>query len=164
MLPDTELFPLQGDSLRNWLRTAGQMIFTEFDTGIEALDFLRLNGAAIRTSDFYDIRREVLATHTYTDMLLTYPDNQLIPAAWHVADHGLDLSTDYLYRFKVFGEDPGTGDEITSYFAISSDRQLSPGQAKDLLGSMIVGEADFYEIVVSGIEMDSALVRPGVFG
>lgn len=157
-----DFFPLSGTGLRNWLRTAGQALFTEFESGAEALDFLRLQGAAIRDSDFYDIRRQVLGLQKYQDQLEGYRPNDLIPAAWHVDDHGLNLSRDFFYRVRVDGVDPSTGESISKYFAISSDRQLSKGQVEDELGSMIVGEEDFYEIQVSGMEVVSALARPGV--
>jgi len=159
MLPETD-FPIKGDGLRNWLRTAGQSIYTAFDTGAESLEYLRSIGGAIRTQDFYDIRRQVLELGKYTENLTSYTDNQLTPMAWHNSTHGLELSSNFLYRLKVFGTDPNTGESVEKFFAISSDQQLTPGEAKDILGGMIAGEETFYEVTVDSIELFEALVSP----
>ena len=159
-----EIFPIRGEEFRNWLRTAGQEIFSLYPTGAEALDWLRGEGAAIRDADFYQIRREVLGASRYQEQIETYAADQLIPAAWHVQDHGLELSNQFLYRIQVFGTDPATGEQITKYFAVSSGRQLTPNEAADLLGELIVGEEEFYEIAVERMELYQALARPGTFG
>lgn len=160
MLPEGEGFPLRGEALRNWLRTSGQGIFTEFETGREALDYLREQGASIRDADFYAIRREVANLGTYAGLMGDVPDNQYIPLAYHVTDHGLDLSRDFMYRVKVSGTDPATGEDIDSFFAISSDRQLTKGEVIDQLGALIEGASEFYDIVPEEYEVTTALRRP----
>ena len=149
--------------MRDWLRTAGQQIFTGFDTGAESLEYLRSIGGGIRTEDFYGIRREVLSLGKYTESLVSYTDNQLVPMAWHNSTHGLQLSSNFLYRMKVTGTDPNTGDAVEKFFAISSDSQLTPGEAKDILGGMIVGEESFYEVSVDTIDLHEALVAGGYY-
>lgn len=160
MSPLEDSFPLRGEALRNWLRTAGQDIFTEFETGREALDYLREQGAAIRDADFYAIRRQVANVGTYAGLMGDVVEDQFIPLAYHVTDHGLNLSRDFMYRVKVTGTDPETGEDVQSWFAISSDRQLTKGEVIDQLGSMIAGEETFYDIVPDEYEVTAALRRP----
>lgn len=155
-----EAFPYSGIALQNWLRTSGQNIFTEFETGAAGLEYLRSIGGSIRDSTFYEIRRQVLGLEKYQENLGNVDDNNLIPMAWTVSDHGLDLSQNFLYRVEVTGTDPTDGTPVTKYFAISSDKQLTPGQVTDALGAMIGGESVFYEIEAEDYTVTSALVRP----
>lgn len=160
MLPGS--FPFSGQALQNWLRTSGQQIFTSFETGAEGLEFLRSQGASIRDSSFYEIRREVLGLQKYQEQLSHIGENNLLPAAYHVSDHGLELSNNFLYRVQVGGFDPVTGEQVDKFFAISSNRQLTPGEVIDNLGAMIEGESVFYEIEAEDYTVISALAKPGV--
>ncbi len=162
MLPESE-FPIKGDALRDWLRTAGQSVFTAFESGTDALTWLRDQGASIRTADFYDIRRQVLEIGKYQEQVSRVLESNLIPAAWHITDHGLELSEQFLYRLKVNGTDPATGEEISKFFAIKSGRQLTPGEAMDQLGDMLAGEEETYEIEVESMQVTAALARPDTF-
>ena len=124
---DFETLPgfLQGESLRNWLRTDGAGIFSAFSTGIDALEFARELGVSIRTSDFYQIRREVLAQIESAQPLFGYPDNQLIPYAWHETNHGMDFSTEFTYRVHEFGRDRNTGVLRDQWVSVASDRIMT---------------------------------------
>jgi hypothetical protein len=157
MLPDN--FPLTGQGLKNWLRTDGSDLFRDTTSGAEALDLLRSMGGAIRDSDFYAIRREVLGLGRYTEILSTYDDDKLIPVAYTYQTSGLALSSEFLYRVKAYGTDPQTGNEIEKYFSVSSNNQLTPGQVKDAIGQMVVGEEGFYSINVDRFELYEALKR-----
>lgn len=128
---------LQGDALRNWLRTDGAGIFTAFETGIEALDFAREAGLKIRTQDFYSIRREVLNVVESSQPLINYPENELIPWNWHVTDHGLDLSTDFQYRIHLFGSDPDSGFLKDQWMTVASDRQLTIDEVREVARSYV---------------------------
>lgn len=128
---------LRGDALRNWLRTDGAGIFTAFETGSEALDFARSYGLAIRTEDFYSIRREVLNVANSSQPLLEYPNNQLIPLNWHVQDHGLDLTTDYQYRIHLYGADAETGFLKDQWMTVASNRQLTIAEVQDVARSYV---------------------------
>jgi hypothetical protein len=154
---------LSGQELYNWLRTAGQQVFTEFDTGAAGLDFLRSNDFQIRTQTFYDIRRQVLDINKYQEALVPYEGDNLIPVAWHDTSHGLGLTEKLLYRIEVTGVDPNTGEDITKTFAIGSNQRLSKNEVTDILGSMIEGEAQFYSIVPEEYNVVAALARPGAF-
>lgn len=123
---------LRGDKLRNWLLTDGAEIFAAFDTGAEALQFFREGGGSIRTADFYSIRRQVLNRTESSTPLQDYPTNQLIPLNWHVTDHGLDLSTDFLYNIKLIGLDTETGLLKEQWMSVASDRQLTSDQVKEV--------------------------------
>ena len=135
----TEELPgfLSGQSFYNWLRTDGQGIFTAFETGIKALNFLRELGSGIRTQVFYEIRREVLAVAASSQPLLDYPDNQLVPLNWHVQDHGLELSSEFQYRIHMYGSDQETGVLKDQWMTIASDRQLTPDQIKEVARSYV---------------------------
>jgi len=156
-------FPLEGDKLRSFLLHDGWKLLTAFDSGAATLDFLRDNGMKIRTQDFYEIRRAVLNMQSQSDVLPSVPGNELVPLAEHVTIHGWDLSQNFLYRFRVDGVDPKTELAVTKYFAISSNKQLSPNEAADILGGMIVGEEEFYEVRAEHIELVGALARPGLW-
>jgi hypothetical protein len=147
---DFEVLPglLRGDELRNWLRTDGAGLFTAFDTGVEALSFARDLGLAIRTQDFYEIRRQVLNVAESSQPLLNYPDNQLIPLNFHVQDHGLDLTTEFQYRIHMYGADENTGLLKGQWMTVASDRQLTIDEVKEVARSY-VGEGG-----VSGEIMD----------
>jgi len=158
-----DIFPLGGDELRNWLRTSGSGLFESFTSGADILEILRSEGAAIRTSDFYAIRRQVLERVQTDQRMLDYGGDQLIPAAWHMDDHGWNLSQDYLYIVKVRGEDPLTYDPVEKFMSVSSSRQMTTEEVFDELNAMIIGEEEFYEIIPTDFELDRALVRPGVY-
>lgn len=160
----TQIFPYGGDELRNWLRTSASNLFEAFETGAAFLEHLRSEGAAIRTSDFYDIRRQVLERVAQDQRLIDYGTDQLVPAAWHMSDHGWQISQDYLYIVKVYGEDPITHDQIETFLSVSSSRQLSMDEIFDTLDGMILGEEEFYEIRPEQMTLDRALVKPGVYG
>lgn len=160
-------FPLRGEGLRNWLRTSGQSLFTEFESGADMLDFLRSNGVAIRTQDFYGIRQEVLSLR---DSILSneaplfnigdrYPDS-LIPMGYTIFDHGFDLSSNFLYRFRIESTNPQTGDVQYQYMAVGSDRQLSFSEAQDLMQSLFTGEYIEGGYSVTDMAIDSAFGRP----
>jgi hypothetical protein len=158
-----EIFPLFGEELRNWLRTAGQKLFTGDLSGAEALDLLREAGGQIRTADFYAIRREVLYEYNleqyYKQQLAEYDENSLIPAAWHSTTHGLELSTNFLYRVKVTGYDPITGEPVERWLSVGSDDQLTKSQVIDWLGSMLEENKDSCPIDIEDMEIESALAR-----
>ncbi len=160
-------FPLEGEGLRNWLRTSGQSLFTEFGSGAELLDFLRLNGVSIRTQDFYGIRQEVLS---FRDSVLSneaplfnigdqYP-NSLIPMGYTIFDHGFDLSSNFLYRFRIESANPQTGDVQYQYMAVGSDRQLTFSEAQDLMQSLFTGEYIEGGYNVTDMAIDAAFGRP----
>jgi len=140
MLPfDFEVLPglFRGDELRNWLRTDGAGIFTTFESGAKALEFVRGLGVAIRDSDFYSIRREVLNVAQSSQPLLDYPNNQLIPIAWHVQDHGLELSSEFQYRIHMYGADVNTGILKGQWMTVASNRQLTIDEVQEVARSYV---------------------------
>lgn len=134
-----EILPglMRGEALRNWLRTDGAAIFRSFSTGVEALDYVRELGLAIRSQDFYAIRREVLEVTSSSIKLMNYPDNQLIPLNWHVKNHGLELSSDFQYRINMIGADQNTGILKNQWMTIASDRQLTPNEVREAARSYV---------------------------
>lgn len=137
---------LRGADLRDWLRTDGASLFTAFDSGIEALEFFREGGGKIRTQDFYQVRNEVLNRVDSGSFLEGYPGNQLVPLQWHVIEHGLDLSTEFLYNIKLIGYDTKTGILKEQWMGVPSDHQLTPDEIKDVAASYVGEGGDSGEI------------------
>jgi len=128
---------LRGEALRSWLLTDGASIFSAFDSVGEALDFFREGGGAIRTQDFYKIAQQVFSRTESGAPLSDYPTNQLVPLNWHVSDHGLDLSSDFLYNIKLIGLDQNTGYLKEQWLGVASDRQLTPDEIKEVARSYV---------------------------
>lgn len=128
---------LRGQELRNWLRTDGIGLFRTFGTTSEALSFARDLGLQIRTQDFYSIARQVQNVITSGDKLMGYSTDQLIPLAWHVQDHGMELSSEFQYRIQMFGADSATGFLKSQWMTIASDRQLTIDEVKDVANTYV---------------------------
>ena len=150
-----------GDELKNWLRTSGEAIFTS-QTGEQALDFIREQGMQIRTSDFYDIRREVLGRQKYTEQLAGLTENTLIPQAWTVFDHGLNLSENFQYRFNVTGTTTSTGEAFDRRYAVSSMYQLTPQEAANQLTSMLMNAEEESAMTIDAMDLTASLGNPGM--
>lgn len=150
---------LKGSALRNWLRTDGAGIFRAFGSGVEALGYVREHLGAIRTQDFYQIRREVLAVQTAEVEPGTYPGDQLIPMRSHVQDHGLNLSSEYQYRVQLFGYDPNTGQLKDQWMTIASDHQLTPDQVQDTARAYLGEGGESGDIVLSAFGGITAMRR-----
>jgi hypothetical protein len=162
-------FPLSGDSLRNWLRTAGSFLFGEFESGSDLLGFLRDNGVVIRRQDFYSIRREVLNTAQEIGdnlpSLATLEDTQpdsLIPMGLTITDSGLDLSDAFLYRYHIEAINPDTGEVQDQFIAVASAYQLTFNEARDLIGSYFTGEYITEGFEVTDIALQSAFGNPNI--
>jgi len=139
---------LSGQAIRNWLRTDGAGIFRAFESGNQALQYIRSHLGAIRTQDFYDIRRQVLSLQTAGDALRGYNTSQLIPRAWHSTDHGLNLSSQFLYRIELFGFDSNTGQIKNQTMSVATDRQLTIDQVQDVARSYIGEGGESGDIVL----------------
>lgn len=162
-----EPFPLSGGELRNWLFHDTPDRFWLEASGAEQLDFLRLQGVQISSEAFYNIRAgrlylmgEVASLRgDLTRLALQFPD-ALLPAGLAVYDHGWQMSADWLYRFKLTGTDPITGEATESYMMIASDTQLTYQQARDRVSSMIGPEGTNTTPGIVEWELDSAYGRP----
>lgn len=152
-----------GEALRGLLRSPSFEGFFNRFSGADMLRQLRGLGIEIRTQDFYDIRRDVLGLTKYQEQIERLNPERPVPRAWIAQEHGWELSQDFHYRFRVTGSDPNTGEEIESFFAISSDTELTKEQAQNTMTSMLLGEEEFYGISPDEVEMYSALARPGIF-
>jgi len=150
---------LSGQALRNWLRTDGQGIFTAFKTGAQALDFMREHFGAIRTQDFYNIRREVLSVVESSKPIFGYPTDQLIPRAWHITDHGLQLSSEFQYRIDIIGHDPLTGELKEQWMTVAADRQLTQNEVQEVARSYIGEGGESGEIVLASFGEIQPLMR-----
>lgn len=174
MLPDEIIppesgatFPLSGQGLNDWLNTAGQFLFSEIPDGAQLYDFLRNNGVSIPVADFYNIRAQVLLRNdlinenetSLTTLADQFPDS-LVPLGYTVSEHGYDLSSNFLYRFRVEGVNPDTGETQFTYMAVGSDRQLTFQEARDRAGSLHFENYLDKGFVETDFAIDAAFVRP----
>lgn len=141
-------------SLDDWRTRSGAAIFNDLQAG----------GLGIREQDFYAIRREVLDLYRYQEQIEALKPTTRVPRAWMSDKHRMDMKNDYQYRFRVEGLDPETGDEVEAFYSISTGQELTKQNAEDAIMSMLIGEEDFYEIVVKNATLYQALHMPGVFG
>lgn len=156
---DTIIEPLRGNVADNWLRTAGKGLFYAFETGKAALDYFRSNMGQIRTSVFYEIRREVLSEQSFIGDIAKLGQYDLIPKAWHNAEHGLNLSAGYEYRVHAYGYDPSSGMMKDRWMTIASDRQLSKADVFSV-ATMYSQEGQYSdEIVIETFGEVEAMVR-----
>jgi len=153
-----------GAELRNWLRTSFQGIFTSGLSGRDALAMFRDFGGQIRTSDFYSIRREVLEEYNrqqeYTRQLAAYDPYALIPAGWHSTDHGLNLSTQFLYRVEVTGFDRETFEPVTRYLSVASDRQMTPSEVLAGANWILIETPESLSLEMGEAEIVGSMARP----
>jgi len=156
---DNQFAGMSGDSLLNWLRTDGAAIFSSFDTGEAALDWFREQGGHVSTSNWYMVRRQVLDLELYSERLSGLDDSDLIPLAWTQSGTGLRLGADFCYRFKVEGFDADGNSLEDAWLSVDSARQLTLGQAKD----MLYGFTDEWGLVsdckITGLSLCEALGR-----
>jgi len=166
MFPFIEIPFLRGPQLFNWLQHSGSKLFTEFESGAQALHFLRAEGAHIATQTFYAIRRDVLGRVALDEERIAafnaLEGDELIPLGMTNLETGWNFSSNFHYRTKVTGFDPATGESTEKFFSVSSGRQLTKNQVFDTILGMIVGDEDFYQIMPNTIELDSAYGRGDV--
>jgi hypothetical protein len=146
---------------RNWLRTNVGIDTWKALSGSVLLDTFREQGIAIRTQDFFAIRREVLGLKRFEEQIRGLNPETRVPVAWISDAHGLDLGNKFQYRFEVRGTDPVTGDAITSFFALSSSSELSVNVAQEKMLSMLVGSEEFYNLVVKDATLYEVFAKPG---
>lgn len=158
-----DLFPAAGRDLRQWLNTNGARVMASFASGREALDWLRSEGGAIRTSDFYDIRRSVMERQGRINEINTLDANQIIPAAKYNTEHGWNISTQFLYPVTANGYDPNTGLPVTRNFSVASDVMLTPNNVLDTVYDVFGSDKETYEINIEDVEIGVPLALPSAF-
>lgn len=123
---------------------------------------LRGLGLKIRTQDFFDIRRDVLGLRKYEEQIKGLNPATRVPRAWINDSHGWDLKSDFLYRVEVTGLDPNTGEQVQGFYSLRSDKEFPVGDIEAGLISKLVGEEDFYDIIVQDARVYQAMSRAGV--
>lgn len=163
VLPFGQEWPVGPDETRNWLRTTlPERIWTGL-SGSELLRQLRDIGVSIRTQDFFQVRREVLGLQLHQEAIGQLGADRLVPAALFNESHGLELSQDFQYRFRIAVRDPVTG-EITEFMrALSSSEQLTKAEAEAEMADMQAESAETYGYEVESVSLFNALAQPGAF-
>lgn len=153
--------PKSGEGLFNSLRTAGSRLFKEYASGAALLRDLREGGVQIATSMFYDIRRQVLGLTRFEEQVSNLLPGTLIPKSWTDVQHGLNISGEYLYRFRYDVVNPETGDTTTTYSSVLSNDQLTVLEAKEQAIYIIDETPTSDQVSIENLELFQALQRPG---
>lgn len=115
-------------------------------TGKEVLKALQDRGYGIASQDFYAIRRDKIAASDLEQAFKQLGPNDTIPVSYAQSKPDWDLSSKYLFQFKIVGREPGTNNKKVGFFALASDTTLGKQEAIDALGSLMEGRDTFYEI------------------
>lgn len=160
--PNDPIFPT-GETLRNWLRTNISEEKWKGISGRELLNEFRSWGISIRTSDFYQVRRQVLGRSLYQDQIEALSDDTLVPASYIQTNHGLNLSSDFLYTFRVTLTNIETGETTEEERSLSYSQQVSPEFASNLFRSLFSDNMQNSGWSVDDIQLFRVLARPGIF-
>ena len=155
-----EPFPLIGEGLRNYLRTNGAGLFSQFPSGTLLLAELRSQGVKIATGTFFAIRREVLGLVKFQEQITGLDTDTLVPQSFMVSNHGLKLSGRFQYRFRISIEDPDTGDITDEWASIITDDQLTPQGAIDELQRISDELKSDYRELIAQYSLIQVLMRP----
>jgi hypothetical protein len=128
------------------------------ETGADILDTLRSMGIAIRTQTFYEIRREVLDLPGRVDALGKVELGERAPRALY-QDTPWELSTNFLYRVKVYGTDLVTGATVERWVSIASDTELERGTVESLAASYTQGGDPSGGVISKATKWESLLKR-----
>lgn len=129
-------------------------------SGASILKELQELGVGIREKTFYDIRRKVLDLYKYEEQVKGLRPDTRVPRAWMSPADDIKISNNYMYRFRVSGIDPETGEQIEKFFARSVSTDMSKSAAEALMLATIAGEEKFYDIQATTAELFHVYKRP----
>jgi len=144
---------LSPEKTRNLI--AGNLISPlEWETlsGAFLLDVLRASGIAIRTQDFYDIRRTKLGLTAHEIDVTNLDQDKRVPRKW-ISETDWALTGNFLYQTRVFGVDPETGEQVSKFVSISSVYEMTKNEVELEVLDKTMGQAEFYGIEVSGAQL-----------
>jgi len=144
---------LSSEKTRNLI--AGNLISPlEWETlsGAFLLDVLRASGIAIRTQDFYDIRRTKLGLTAHEIDVTNLDQDKRVPRKW-ISETDWALTGNFLYQTRVFGVDPETGEQVSKFVSISSVYEMTKNEVELEVLDKTMGQAEFYGIEVSGAQL-----------
>ncbi len=162
-LPFGAAWPVGPDQTRNWLRTTLPERVWRGLSGSEMLRQLRDTGVEIRTTDFFQVRREVLGLALHEEAIAALKPDTIVPAALFNERHGLELGQDFQYRLRIAVRDPETGQVTTITRALSSSEQLSKAEGEAEMLEMQAESAELYGYEIESVQLFNALARPGAF-
>jgi len=120
-------------------------------------------GLSIRRQDFLEIRRQVLGLEKHEEAIARIKPERRIPKGLYVDDHGWELNSDFLYRFRVTGTNPITGEDTQVFLSLGTDKEISIEQAEADLLELLQADVNSGDIVATSVELRHALARPGAF-
>ena len=147
--------------LRNIVTTSISHTSWETLSGASILKTLRDEGLGIREKDFYSIRREILGLKRFEEQVQRLRPDTRVPVSWIDEAPGWELKGNFLYQARVTGRDPITGEQITRFFATSSDQELFKETAQSAIANSLIGEEEFYYIEVMDVELFHVYHRVG---
>ena len=123
------------------------------------LQQLRGLGMKIRRQDFQGVRREVLGFERFEQQVRATPKSNRVPRAFINPNPNWKMSEKFLYRFEILGSDPVSGEGLLQFFAISSPTELTVEAAEAMMLSLIVGQAEFYGILIEQANLRQLVQR-----
>lgn len=130
------------------------------ETGADILQTIRDMGMHIRTQDFYAIRRFVLDMPDRMDKWAKILLEERAPVNYY-EETQWNISTNFLYRVKVYGQDIVTGETVERWVSIASDTQLERGAVEALAASYTQGDDPSGGVLSKATKWGPALVRRG---
>jgi hypothetical protein len=158
------IFPETRGQVRDWLRWgSGRKLFSDY-SGAKVLSQLQDLDLGINRTDFYNIRKQVVSEGQYADLINDLPIDYYVPKDKWNDNHGMELGTNLVYRFKVKGYSVYNGEDMEGSYSIGSNDELTIQEAEDQLLGMLGDDPEEYKIEVLEIEYDDTFVRPGYKG
>lgn len=150
-MPTESSFTAAG--MRNIITTSIAHTTWETESGASILRTLKETGLGIREKDFYAIRREILGLKRYEEQVKGLRPDTRVPVSWIDEAPGWELKGNFLYQARVTGIDPRTGEEVTRFYATSSDQELYKETAESAIANSLIGEEEHYHLVVKSVEL-----------
>lgn len=137
-MPD-ELYPwgeTQNEKI-DWLKQSVPKDVWQSQSGASILRDLNEQGFQLRTSVFYDTRREVLNIQRYEEQIKQLRTDSYVPSRWFDERDLTGSQRNFLYQVEIKGWSASLSDDErteanleTRYLTIASDEELSIGETE----------------------------------
>ncbi len=158
------ILPESSKGIRAFLRFNLRHEVFQNNTGSAILSELKGRGLGIRSQDFFRIRNEVLNEDKFKAAISVLPDNEFVPQAQWNTDHGIEISKNLQYKFKVAGRDKTTGRFTTRFYNLASDTEKTQAEIENELFQILANDPEAYQLDVTKVELDYILARPEFAG
>lgn len=145
---------------RNYIRFNIDRYKWENFPGIRILEGLREVGLGISPSDFYSIRRDVLAGFEREEVFTDISSEGLLPISRFREDHGASLSMALQYRYTITATDMETGEQIELNRSLSGDVHYTHGEAIENCAGYFTTLLEKYKLRIDEITLDDIWKNP----